>query len=147
MTQQNDSFKFFTDNDFFKSFTKFQAAPFDVQKLLEIQRKNLQALTEAQQLTVEGVQSIMGRQMEIVSQFMEEQSFLTNQLMREGNPEDKLSRNAELIKNSYEKAMANAKEISELVKKTNTKTTGILNKRASANFKEIRETVDKSNVA
>lgn len=147
MTQQNNFLNFFKNNDFAKSLEKFQPAPFDFKKILEIQRKNLQTLSEAQQLTVEGVQSIMNRQIEVISQFMEEQSFITNQLLREGTPEDKLNRNAELIKNSYDKAMANAKEISELVKKTNSKTSSLLNKRASANLKEIRDTVEKTNAA
>lgn len=147
MTQQNIFSDFFKNNDFTKVFAKFQQAPFDIQKILEIQRKNIQTLSEAQQLAVEGVQAIVTRQIEVVSQFMEEQSFLTNQLMREGTPEDKLNRNAELIKNSYDKALANAKEISELVKKTNTKASGLLNKRASATFKEIRDTVANSDAA
>lgn len=147
MTQQNNFFNFFKNNDFAKSLEKLQAAPFDMKKMLEIQRKNLQTLSEAQQLTVEGIQSVLNRQIEVISQFMEEQSFITNQLLREGTPEDKLNRNAELIKNSYDKAVANAKEISELVQKTNSKASRLLNQRASATFKEIRDTVEKTNAA
>lgn len=147
MTQQKNFFDIFGNSDFLKSFSKMPTASFDMEKFFEIQRKNLETLAEAQQVTVDGVQTIVNRQIEIMSQLMEEHSHLTSQLLREGTPEDKLNKNAELIKNSYEKAVANAKEISELVKKTNAQAAGLLNKRASANIKEIRETVEKVNAA
>lgn len=148
MTQQQNPFSSFKANEFFKNFSALSKNnPFDPSKFLEFQRKNMETLSEAQQITADAFQEIVNKQIEIVSQLMEEQSFITNQLLREGTPEDKLTRNAELIKNSYEKAITGAKEISDLVKKTNTKATGLLNKRATASFKEIKETVNKSSHA
>lgn len=148
MAQQQNPFSSFKNNEFFKNFTVFSKTnPFDPSKFLEIQRKNLETLSEAQQITAEAFQEIVNKQIEIVSQLMEEQSFIANQLLREGTPEDKLTRNAELIKNSYDKAMTSAKEITDLVKKTNTKASGLLNKRATASFKEIKETVEKASNA
>lgn len=148
MTQQNSFSEFFSKkNDFAKFFESWNKSPFDVQSFAETQRKNLQTVSEAQRVLFENFQAIVSRQTEIFSQYMEEQSSLTSELLREGKPEDKIARNAEIIKTSYEKAIANAKEISEMVKKSSVQTTGLLNKRASASLKEIRDSIEKSKAA
>lgn len=144
MTQQKASFEFFNPEKLFGGALEYPKAPVNIQEALEIQRKNLSCLSEAQQLTAESIQTIVSKQVEFFSQFLEEQSHLTSELLREGKPEDKINKNAELIKASYERALTNAKEISDLVRKTNTQTTGLLNKRASASIKEIRESLGKA---
>lgn len=143
MAQQDNKFLPLLSNiNYTKIIENCGAAPIDVSSLIETQRKNIQALSQAQQMAFGNIQAIARRQVEVISKFMEDQSKLTTELLREGKPEDKITKNAEIIKKSYENAMANAAEIAEMVKKANTETTGILNKRASATIKEIRCALD-----
>jgi phasin family protein len=144
MTQQKFFNSLFSSEAVSKMFESFQGMPFDIQSLMETQRKNIQCFSEAQQLTLQNMQAMANRQAELFSQTLESQSSLTSDLMREGKPEDKLAKNAEAIKASYEKAMSNAAEISEMVKKANAEATGLLNKRASASIREVRSAMLKS---
>ena len=115
--------------------------PFDLQGLMETQRRNFQSLSEAQQMAFQNFQAIAQRQAEIFSQALQSQSSLTSELMREGKPEDKIAKNAEAIKSSYEQAIANASEISDMVKKANAEAVGLLNKRVSASLKEVKSAI------
>jgi phasin family protein len=141
MTQQKNFQSMFSSDAVSKFMDSFQKMPFDLQGLMETQRKNWQTISEAQQKAVESFQAIALRQAELFSQALESQSSLASELMKEGKPEDKLAKNAEAIKSSYEKAMANAAEISEMVKKANAEAVGLLNKRVSASLKEVRSAI------
>ena len=67
MAQKNHFTEFFTQNDFTKLLESCQGMPFDLQKLLETQRKNVQAITEANRLSMENLQAVATRQAEILS--------------------------------------------------------------------------------
>lgn len=142
MTQKNTFPPSFSSDAVLKLFESFQKLPFDMQSLLETQRKNLQTISEAQHKAIENFQAIALRQSEIFSQALAKQSALTSELLKEGKPEDKLAKNAEAIKNSYEQAIANATEISEMVKKANAEAVGLLNKRVSASLKEVKSAIN-----
>lgn len=142
MAQENSFTAFLKNNDLSKFMEQYQSLPFDLQGLMETQRKNLQSLTEAQQLVIGNIQAIAQRQTEIVSRMMQEQSSITQELLKEGTPEEKMAKNAELFKKSCETAMANAAEISEMVKKSSEQASSILNKRMSASMKEIQSSLD-----
>lgn len=142
MAQKDYFSAFLGNNDFSKFFETCQALPIDMQSLLETQRKNLQSLSEAQHLVMNNIQAIAQRQAEILSQMMQEQSSITQELMREGTPEEKMSKNAEMFKKSYEQVLANASEISEMVKKSNNETSALLNKRMTASMNEIKSAIE-----
>ncbi|MCB1783326.1 MAG: phasin family protein [Alphaproteobacteria bacterium] len=144
MAQDNTFSAFLKSNDISKFFDSYQAVPFDFQSLLETQRKNLQSFSEAQQLLIGNIQAIAQRQAEIVSHMMHEQSEITQELMREGTPEEKMAKNAQIFKKSYEQAMTNLSEISDMVKTSNTQASSLLNKRLSASMKEIQGAIDTS---
>lgn len=144
MSQDNFFSNFFSQSPFFKTFEDMRSSAFDVSALLEAQRKNFQTFTEAQQIALQSAQSIAYRQAELFSQIMKEQSTITSSLLKEGKPEDKIAKNAELFKSSYEKTMEGINEISDLVRKSNTETSSVLNKRISASLKEIRGALEKS---
>ncbi len=144
MSQDNLFSNFFTQSPFFKTFEEIRSSAFDLNALLEAQRKNFQTLTQAQQIALQSAQSIAHRQAELFSQIMKEQSTITSALLKEGKPEDKIAKNAELFKNSYEKTLEGINEISELVRKSNTETSSVLNKRLSASLKEIRSAMEKA---
>ena len=96
MTQNTNPFaQLFSQNDFFKTLQNYQSSSFDMKTLMELQRKNLQALTEAQQVTVENLQVIAQKQGEILTQMMSENSTIAKELMSEGTPEEKAAKKLE----------------------------------------------------
>ena len=79
------------------------------------------------------------RQAEIASAAIEEASSALRELTAPGAPEEKLAKNAELAKVSYEKALAATRELGELIAKTGDETFGVLNRRFTESFEEIRD--------
>jgi len=120
-----------------------QFLPFDVKSLLETQRKNLQAFSEAIQVVVESSQTIAQSQAEILSQFAADNSSLIQEIASEGTPEEKIAKHADLIKKNYEKSVANWKEISDIASKSGKEATDIINKRVSASLTEIKSSLGK----
>lgn len=143
MATNNPFSQFFSQNDFSKTLQQYQAIPLEMNDIMETQRKNLQAFTEAQRLAVENLQAVAQRQTEIMSQIIEDNSNIAKELMGEGSPEQKLAKNAELFKNLYEKTTRNMQELSDMMSKSNAETGQLLNKRISASMSEIKSALEK----
>lgn len=144
MAQNNNPFaEFFSNNDFAKTFEQYQNLPFDINSMLDTQRKNIQALTEAQHLAVENLQAIVQRQTEILSQLVEDNSNIAKEFMGEGTPEEKISKNADLLKKVYERTVKNMEELSDIISKSNSEASDIINKRVSASINELKNSLEK----
>ncbi|MBX6322876.1 MAG: TIGR01841 family phasin [Rhodospirillaceae bacterium] len=111
---------------------------FDVAALIEVQRKNLEALTNANKLAIEGAQAVAKRQAEILRQAVQDFSGLTRELVAEGTPEEKLARQADFAKGTFEQAVANFEELSELAQKSGAQALAIINKRIAENFDDVK---------
>jgi phasin family protein len=129
----------FLDMDVGKAFAGFTFPGFDVESLVAAQRKNLEALTQANQLAVEGVQALARRQVEIARQAVDEASSLVRDWTQPGAPEERMAKQAEYAKLAFEKGVANARELTELVTKANTEAFNVIQKRVAESFEEMRE--------
>ncbi len=144
MAQKNPFSQMFAQNDFTKAFENFQSMPFDLRDMMETQRKNIQAFSEAQQMAMEGLQAAAQRQSEILSQLVEDNSSLAREMMGEGSPEQKIAKNADIFKKLYEKTVSNMHEISDILSKSNVEASKIINKRVSASMSELKSAVEKT---
>lgn len=142
MAQDNPFAEFFKNNDFAKAFEQYQNLPFDMQAIMDIQRKNVEAMTEAQQLAVHGMQSFAQRQSEIVSQIMEDNSVIAKEMMGEGSPEEKMAKNADMFKTVYERTIKNMTDLSEMIQKSNEEASGVISNRVSASMGEIKSALE-----
>jgi phasin family protein len=129
----------FFDVDVGKAFAGFTFPGFDVETLVASQRKNLEALTQANQLAVEGAQAVARRQVEIARQAVDEAQSAMREWTLPTAPEDRLAKNVELAKHAFEKSVANAREIAELMAKANTEAFNVIQKRVAEGFEEIRD--------
>ena len=146
MTKQQNPFsdffsQNFSNNDFTKMFENYQSLPFDVQAFMDTQRKNMQAVTEAQQTALEGIQALAQRQTEILSKMVEENSQIAKGALSEGTPEEKMAKNADLFKAAYERSIKNLNDMAELINKSNQEATDIINKRVSASMNELKAAI------
>lgn len=130
--------------DFTKMFTglKFPPVP-DGEALLGAHRKNLEALSAANRIALEGAQAVAKRHMEIMQQTMAEVSEQIRALSSTETPSAKAARQAELLKQAYEKAVANARELGDLIQRANAEAIGTLNQRFAEAMDEVKALVEK----
>ncbi|HKT20030.1 MAG TPA: TIGR01841 family phasin [Stellaceae bacterium] len=129
----------FLDYDMSKAFAGFAMPSFNVEAMMASQRKNVEALTQANQLAIEGAQALARRQVEIAREALEEARSLFREFSQPGAPQERLAKNTEIAKATFEKGLATAKELTELVTKANAEAFDVLTKRVAESFEEIRE--------
>jgi phasin family protein len=117
-------------------------APFDYAALLEIARKNLQALNEAHNLALSSFHSLARRQSDMLSEIVEDHASMARALFSEGTPQEKIVRQADLMKSLYEHNAANARELLAILRKSGTEAADVLNRRVSASFCEFKGAVN-----
>ncbi len=138
-----DSRQTFLDTDFSKAFAGFTLPGFDVEAVLASQRKNIEALTQANQLAVEGVQAVARRQAEIAREANDEASTVLREIVQPTAPEERVAKQAELLKQTFERGLANARELTLLLAKANTEAFDVVAKRVAQGFEEIRDEAKK----
>jgi phasin family protein len=124
--------------DVAKAFGDVRLPGLDVEAIVAIQRKNLEALTEANQLAVEGVRALAQRQAEIAQQAFAEASALFRAWTQPGAPEERLAKNADVAKQAFEKGFADVRELGELTAKASTDVFSVMARRVSESFDEAR---------
>lgn len=138
-----DSRQTFLDTDFSKAFAGFTLPGFDVEAVLASQRKNIEALTQANQLAVEGVQAVARRQAEIAREAIDEASTVLQEIVQPTAPEERMAKQAELLKQTFERSLANTRELALLLAKANTEAFDVVAKRVAQGFEEIRDEAKK----
>src|SRR5271156_3773897 len=96
----------FFDFDVTKMMTDFRFRPFDVEALMACQRRNIEALSQANQLAVEGVQAVARRQIEIARQTLEDVSVLMRDFVQPVSADDRIAKNTEYAKQMLEKSIS-----------------------------------------
>ena len=129
----------FFDFDVVKMMGDFRFRPFDVEAMMACQRRNIEALSQANQLAVEAVQAVARRQVEIARQSLEDMSALLRDLTQPVSPEDRIAKNTEYAKQMLEKSVSNGREIALLATKAGTEAADVLRKRACEGLDELRE--------
>ena len=111
---------------------------FDVETMAGIQRKNLEAMTKANQLAVEGIRALTLRQSEIMQRALEEASGLWRDLLVPSSPEGMLVKQTGAAKQAFEQSVATVRELRELSAKATTDVFSVLAKRVSESFDNVR---------
>jgi phasin family protein len=124
--------------DLSKVFDGFRFGGFDVQAMAEAQRKNLEALTQANQLVIEGVRALVQRQSEIAQEAANGVSAVLRDWTQPGAPEDRMAKSIEAAKLAFERGIANTRELSEMGTKASADVFGVIERRLSEGFDEVR---------
>src|SRR5579864_2952112 len=80
---------------------------FDMETVLSTYRRNLEVLSQANRVALEGAQTVAKRHMEILQQTMAELSENVKAPTEIESPQAKAAKQAELLKQAYERAIAN----------------------------------------
>ncbi len=130
-------------NDFSKFFVNGKAPSLDLDSLFAAQRKNVEALTAANQVAFEGVKAVAQRQAEIVRTVIEDITKATKELTSVATPEEKFLKQTEIAKTGFEAAISNLRDLSETLQKANIEAASLINKRVSASFDELKDAFNK----
>ena len=129
--------------DITKLLADFKVPGVDFEPMIAAQRKNIEALTEANNLVVAGVQAVMKRQAEILQASMEQAKAVAAEIMVPGSPEAKLAKQAEVVQTAFQAALGNMKELADIVTKSNTEAGNVISKRVSESLDEVKAAVVK----
>jgi phasin family protein len=119
-------------------FADFRFRPFDVEAVWAAQRRNLEAVTQANQLAVEGVQALAKRQIELTREAFEGFSALWRDLAAPASTEDRIAKNTAYVKQVLENGVKHGGEIATIATKAGTEAAEILHKRTNEGLDEIR---------
>lgn len=128
----------FFDIDFTKIAADYKIPGVDVEALVSAQRRNIEAITAANQLAFEGLQAVGRRQAEILRQTLEETAAALRDSVTQGSPEEKLAKQTDLAKQAFEKALANMKELADLLAKSNQEAASVISARVTASIDEVK---------
>jgi phasin family protein len=115
----------------------------DVDKLVDMNLKNLDALGRSAQVAGEGAKALAEKQREIVETAFRETSSMVRDFKPPGNPQEIVAKQSEYAKKAFEITMQNTREVAELTKKTTKEATGILRDRLHESLSELRDSISR----
>ncbi len=122
---------------------KFPMMP-DMEMFLSAHRRNMETLSAANRVALEGAQTVAKRHMEIVQQTMQEMTDTIRELSSSESPQARASRQAELVKQAYERAVAHMRELAELIQRSNGEALSMLNQRFTEAMDEVKTMAQKA---
>ena len=134
-----------SDMDFTKFFAdmKLPALP-DMESFVSASRKNLETLTAANRIALEGAQAVARRHMEIVQSSMAELTEAMQALAGTDAPQAKAAKQAELLKQGYQHAVAHMKELGDLIQQSNAEALALINQRFAEAMDEVKALAEKA---
>ncbi len=124
---------------FTKAFSQFKVPGLDVNDIIASQQKNLEALTAANQAAMAGIQAIAARQTEIMQQTMTATASAAEEMVKSGSPQAAAAKQVDLVKTSFQKALADMTEIAQMVAKSNSEAGAAINKRMTESLEEVKK--------
>ena len=127
------------DYDLKKAFgeMKSPALP-DIDVVLATHRRNLEALSEANRVALEGAQAVARRHMEIMQATMTGLTETLKDLSASDTPATRAAKQTDLLKQAYENAVSNTRELGDLIQKSNAEAMEKLNLRFSEAMSEMK---------
>ena len=116
----------------------------DVDKLVDMQLKNIDALGRSAQAAGAGAKALADKQREIVEAAFRETSAMVKDFHPTGNPQEILAKQQEYAKKAFELTMQNTRDITELAAKTAADPAAIIQERLRSSLAELRESVTRA---
>jgi len=127
----------FAAYDLTKAWGDFKLPSFDVDALVAAQKRNLEAVSAANQAALEGLQAAALRQAEIARTAMAHTAEATQEYIGLNKPEDKLAYQAKYAREAFESGLDTLREISGIVGKATTEAVDVVTKRVVEGFDEF----------
>lgn len=136
--------EFFRSNEFTKALSNIQVPGVDAEGLLAAQKKNMDALVEANKAAASGYQELFKKQLAIFEETTAEaQKALKSFDATKIDPE-RAKAQGELAKAAFEKALANMQALAEGAQKANSDAYEIVSARIQESLAELRDMATKT---
>lgn len=137
MANTNPFFEF----DAQKLMADMKMPAFDTTAMVDFMQRNVEAMITANQTAFAGAQAVAKRQGEIVTKTMEESAKTVQDLMAAGSPEGRVEKQAAMLKDGYAAAIANTKELSDIMTTSGGEALEIISKRVTDGLDEVTKMV------
>ena len=117
--------------DFTKMLQQFKIPGVDFSSIVDRERKNIEALAEANRIAFEGWQNLVRRQSEILQDSMK-------RAVEESRNQNALKNGAELARSAFETALGNMRELAEMAAKSQRDAFEVIRKRVEENMSALR---------
>ena len=118
---------------------QFKVPGVDVSAMMEARRKDIEALVTANRQAYEGMQLLGQRQTEMLHEAMAEWQAATKDMMSAQSPVAGAAKQAELGQQTFQKALANMRELAEMATKSQTEAWAVVNRRFHENLEELKQ--------
>jgi phasin family protein len=116
--------------------------------MLTALKRNMETMSAVNRVAVEGAHAVARRHMEILQQTMTELTETLRSLAAlTDTPQMKAAKQAELIKKSYENAIATTRDLGGLIQRSNTEAMELLSHRFSEALEEVKAILSQPNHA
>ena len=112
-------------------------------KIMEHHQKNFDAMTRSWQAMAGGATAIASKQREIFEAAVKDITEMAKEYTPTGKPQEILAKQTEFAKKAMEAAIANTRDIAELVQKSSTEAVTIIHSRMKESYEEIKSTLEK----
>jgi phasin family protein len=109
----------------------------DVDKLIEMQRKNLDALEQSAQVASAGAKSLVDKQREIVETAFSEAAAMARDFQPTGDPKEILAKQTEFAKKAFDITVQNTRDVAQLATQTTTDASKIIRDRLRESLNEL----------
>lgn len=129
--------------NFEKLCERFRLPGVDVSALMEAQRKNVEALQQANQKAYAGALALAQRQAEILEETVREWQNAAKELTGKGSGENVATKQADLARKAIEQALANMRELAEMAVQSQREAYEVIGKRVQNGIQEFRDYLTK----
>ena len=121
--------------DLGKLVEKFKVPGIDIGAIVDSQRKDMEALAEANKQAYEGIKALAKRRNEILQEALAE----WQEAMKDATGKDAMSRNAERAKKGVQQAIANFRELADMEAQSRSKAWKVLQDRFQENVANLQK--------
>ncbi|MBL6614031.1 MAG: TIGR01841 family phasin [Reyranella sp.] len=115
----------------------------DVAKIMEHHQKNLEAMTRSWQAMASGASEIAQKQRAIFEETVKDVTEIVKEYKPGGSAQEIMAKQSEFAKKAMEAAIANTRDIAELVQKSSAEAFKIVQDRMKESYEEIKAGVEK----
>ena len=116
----------------------------DVDKLIDLQLKNIDAITQSAHVAGEGAKTLAAKQREIIDAAFKQTSDMVREFHPTGDPQEILAKQKDYAKKAFELTVQNTRDLADLTKKTTSDATTIVQDRLRSSLAELRDSVTRT---
>ncbi len=135
--------EFFEQNDFTRYLKDMNVPGVDPDALMVAQKKNMDALMEANAAAAAGFQELFQQQVRIFEETLSEAKTQIEGMAKGDLKAPDPDAQAEILRTAFQKALDNMRELAETAQKTNSEAFRIVSGRVEESMAELKDMVDK----